>query len=274
MNMNHKRIMFVGDVHGEFEALKFIINEKNKENKIDAVIVCGDYGIWNDFKIDNVPKCYDLNLDIPVYFVDGNHDNHSELDKYEKGKIHNVIGNLFYCSFGSTLTIANYTYLFCGGALSIDKHLRKEGVSWWPTECINEDDMNYLPNCRVDAVVSHTAPFEICRKICENEFWSYNSKKLHNDPSSKFLDKILEQYNPYNWYFGHWHTFFMDYSGHTNYNGFNMVPLISKIDLLNESEESKYELMYKNLLLDKTYDELESSNLLYYGFEEIWYGNN
>ena len=53
-------VLVVGDVHGCFENLNIIL--KAYKN-LDAVIVCGDYGIWNDFSPQNIPETY--NIDYP-----------------------------------------------------------------------------------------------------------------------------------------------------------------------------------------------------------------
>ena len=90
----------VGDVHGCFENLNIIL--KAHQN-LDAAIVCGDYGIWNDFSPQNIPETYNIDYPCPVYFVDGNHENHAALDTYERGKIHKIIGNLYFCAYGSVL---------------------------------------------------------------------------------------------------------------------------------------------------------------------------
>lgn len=275
--VDYTSVMIVGDVHGQFDALDALIenrciDEEQNDNALTAVIVCGDYGIWNDFTVDNVPERYRLKSKIPVYFVDGNHDNHTELDKYERGKIHNVIGNLYYCAYGSVIELPQgYKVLCCGGALSIDRYLRKPGVSWWPTECISEEDQSFLPDpnsVNIDIVVSHTAPTEVCKRICSNDIsiLSCSSSKLSDDPSPKFLDAVLERYKPIDWFFGHWHTYFEYAYNHgttkydnTYFTGLNMLPFIN-----NRSYPLSKTDIERKLLLKKHPNELRANRLTYY----------
>lgn len=125
-------VLVVGDIHGCFDNLLSLIKARQKKTRLDAVIVCGDYGIWSDFKKEKIPAAYNVPYPCPVYFVDGNHENHHELDKYERGKIHNIIGNLYFCAYGSVLTINKTKFLFCGGAASIDKGTRIPFKTWCP----------------------------------------------------------------------------------------------------------------------------------------------
>ena len=56
--------------------------------------------------------------------------------------------------------IGGKTYLFVGGALSIDRELRLEGHSWWSDEDIKElsdDEWNSIAG-KFDVVITHTAP--------------------------------------------------------------------------------------------------------------------
>lgn len=214
-------VLVVGDVHGCFENLKEVINTYQN---IDNVIVCGDYGIWNDFDPYNIPDNYNIDYPCPVYFIDGNHENHAALDTYERGKIHNIIGNLYFCAYGSVLNINGVKFLCCGGADSIDKQYRTPFVSWWPTECISESDQQFLPDEEIDIVISHTAPSIICDQLSELSSNEWKGEKC-SDPSTQYLDYVLEQYAPSAWFFGHWHTQFNSHLYNTEFFGLDMIPM-------------------------------------------------
>ena len=214
-------VLVVGDVHGCFENLNIILKA---HKNLDAAIVCGDYGIWNDFSPQNIPETYNIDYPCPVYFVDGNHENHAALDTYERGKIHKIIGNLYFCAYGSVLNINNVKFLCCGGADSIDKLHRKRNISWWETECISESDQHFLPNEKIDIVISHTAPSEVCTQILELPTNEWKGDKC-SDPSLKYLDEVLERYVPHTWFFGHWHTKFHTKLNNTMFYGLDMVPI-------------------------------------------------
>lgn len=235
-------VLVVGDIHGCFDNLLSLIKARQKKTRLDAVIVCGDYGIWTDFKKEKIPAAYNVPYPCPVYFVDGNHENHHELDKYERGKIHNIIGNLYFCAYGSVLTINKTKFLFCGGAASIDKGTRIPFKTWWPTECISESDTYFLPDEKIDIVISHTAPSCVCKEICEQNKWSFDYAKSL-DKSIAFLDNVLETYQPQRWYFGHWHTSYYAKKDLTKFIGLDTIPFVRKKDFNTDSCESCYTVL-------------------------------
>lgn len=220
-------IVIIGDVHGQFETLKNFLDQLT-EYKIGAAIVCGDYGIWTDFYAHQwVPKKYRQEYPVPVYFCDGNHENHFELDKYERGQIHQITDHSYFCAFGSTLTLDGHTFLFCGGADSIDKKYRFPGVSWWPTELISEADMEYLPDKEIQTIISHTCPKSIVQSVIDQTMIR-NAPKC-KDPSIEYLEQVKEKYHPKNWFFGHWHIPFKTIQDGISYHGLANLPDSGKI---------------------------------------------
>lgn len=193
-NLTADNVLILGDVHGNFGGLKEFIHEASP----DLVLQCGDFGVWPPGGIGLLQQWFS-DLECDLYFCPGNHEWWDELDALESGKIHQVAETVFYCAFGSTLRVNDDTVLFAGGADSIDKGSRTEKLSWWKQEIITEQDMRYLPDCRVDVVVSHTAPDAIHRNEPKIQLPGYR------DPSTTHLETILNRYRPSLWYFGHFH---------------------------------------------------------------------
>lgn len=215
------KILFVGDIHGQFNVFQGLVNYFTDREKIDICIQLGDYGIFEE-------KNYDLTkINIPVYFCDGNHDNHNILDKFQDGKIHEFGKNLYYCSFGSTLNINNKTIMFCGGAKSIDWRQRKENISWWKNEIITEEKMKNLPDKKIDIVASHTVPFSLKNDNLKS-ISDYDLKKcgfdISEDVSEKYLDIILKTYYPDLWIAGHWHKHY-----ETNYSDSKKIIVLDEL---------------------------------------------
>ena len=109
------------------------------------------------------------------------------------------------------------TVLFIGGADSIDKEWRTRGVSWFPQEVITAADVDALPDCNVDIVISHTCPAELLPTLLEED-----SRKT-NDPSNTALSYVLERYSPRLWYFGHWHASRTGVLGRTRWHCLHMA---------------------------------------------------
>ena len=72
---------------------------------------------------------------------------------------------------GRIFQIGAVTFFTFGGADSVDKQFRKEGVSWWPQERQTEEEfaegMNNLAkhNYLVDYIITHTAPQDIVAQL-------------------------------------------------------------------------------------------------------------
>ena len=198
--VNKKGIYIVGDVHGDWARINSFINKKNPE----AVIIAGDVAyFWKHEPLTNKGKIKTNGT--KVYWVPGNHENMDIVKsaKYPPGGIYEVDENVFMCAFGSTLTIDGKTFLFCGGADSIDKVWRIEGKSWWRNETIQNNEFYALPDpadVEIDIVISHTKP---------NYFHltGIDDFRIHkyNDPSCKALDQVFQMYHPKMWFFGHFH---------------------------------------------------------------------
>jgi hypothetical protein len=188
--LSGKDIIIAGDIHGNFGQLNTLINKK----KPKIVVCCGDFGYWpGHVEIDI------KNKDTIILFCDGNHENHWALRKLENTEI---IPGVFYMPRGSTYTLPNgKRVLFMGGAESIDRYVRKMGVSWFPEETITQSDFQNLPAGKIDILISHTCPTELVSTILGPDTW------MANDPSTIALSNLWDMYKPKQWFFGHWHCF-------------------------------------------------------------------
>ena len=199
------RVLVVGDLHSSWGALNTLINRKNP----DVILQVGDFGWWPHFhgKTGLGKGIFDQfgikNHDTKIYWIGGNHENWNDLNCITDFTPIEIQDNITYCPFGTVLEIDGKTILCCGGAESIDKEHRTEGLSWWKNEVITQKEMDNLPDCDIDIVISHTIP----RSFFDHAGWNWlNSRK--NDPSTFALQLILTKYRPKKWFSGHFHTFF------------------------------------------------------------------
>lgn len=212
------KIAIVGDIHGHMDALNSIVAlEREKGEEPQAIIQCGDFGVWNHNWNGGVKVDFDH---IPVYFCRGNHEEHNALDTLPQDKIESLAmlhpensKNIFHCPFGSVLTIEGWNFLFVGGADSIDKAFREENITWWKQETISEAQMEAfrakeLP--KIDFVISHTCPSMVLederfQKLFDGEYLTAKNA----DPSCDYLQEVYERVKPSGaWFFGHWHKLY------------------------------------------------------------------
>jgi len=195
-------IIVTGDIHGDFGSLNAMVNKQ----KPQIVLNVGDFGYWPHMPAKKFygPTCK-KNAKLPaprvgrtkVYWCDGNHEDHHSLIARHTDELW---PNVYYQPRGSTLKLPDgRTVLFMGGADSYDKRYRTEGVDWFPEELITQADLDRLPVCKVDIVVSHTCPCEFVMGL------GMDFDLRLNDPCRHALSVVLHKYQPALWYFGHWH---------------------------------------------------------------------
>lgn len=159
-----RRIGLMGDLHGDLEhALQAFRIFADRD--VHCILQLGDWGvIWpgRNWHIDLHKFSRALSRHKAVFlFVAGNHDHYPKLEEYPIDAdgirwITSNVGNLprgYRTNLGSGVTLAAL-----GGANSIDRRLRKEGVSWWAEEQISEADLRRLGSEHVDILIGHEAP--------------------------------------------------------------------------------------------------------------------
>lgn len=199
----YETIAITGDIHGtDFRRIK-----KAKKLGIDTLIVCGDFGyVWNNLKENEYNLRIIDNIGVKVLFLDGNHENFDELERYPYknmfgGKVQVLRKNIIHLLRGEIYKINNKKVFVMGGAISSDKEFRIKGKSWWEQEVPNKRErqnaMLNLKDCNneVDIILTHTAPTSIIKQI----------NIEYGDEYTDFLEGINGGTKFKHWYFGHMH---------------------------------------------------------------------
>ena len=158
-------IGLIGDTHGDMEHV-LIVARTMWARGVSVLLVLGDFGfIWPghnwDNELDKISKRLAERGQI-LFWLDGNHEDFSRLyakfplspdglRRLRPNIIHLPRGHRTSLNFGRTLAVL-------GGANSIDRHHRAEGLTWWPQEQISDDDLTALGNERAEIMVGHDAP--------------------------------------------------------------------------------------------------------------------
>jgi hypothetical protein len=211
-------IAITGDLHGDQGAhkLKTLTEDKRFEDvDISYLIILGDFGLFWQKDHSTITSSYWLRYisrqSYTTLFIDGNHENFPLLaDRFNTvEKFGDEIGQykesdkLYHLRRGRIYTIEDKTFFAFGGATSIDKHLRKEGVSWWPEEIPSNEEFNLgiasleKYNHTVDYVITHSCPTEI--------FNADNHLNLDSEPVRGMLSHFNRTVSCKNWFFGHYH---------------------------------------------------------------------
>ena len=229
-------ILVIGDLHGQWGSVNILINN----NKPYIILQCGDFGYWpkwhnttmiyadlySNKRVKQPWDQYGLRpKNTKIYWADGNHEDHWAIRKnLIETSNYEIQPNVFYQSRGSTLELPDKRIvLFMGGAESIDKNVRTMGFDWFPDEVISQMDIENLPECNVDIVISHTCPREFFVKLLSKKEEKINKWMKAKDPSMMALSYILHKYRPKLWYFGHFHMFKIGYYHDTKWFALNKV---------------------------------------------------
>ena len=201
-------ILYAGDIHGNVNTFAKIDQEAQRLGAI-AIVQCGDFGYYwpgrNELQLYFEKRAQQNELQHPVYFVDGNHEQFPRLnfDWEQQGQpdVVELSKNVFHVRRGSFIKIGEIGHAFCGGAISIDRHLRVEGASWWSEEQPTHDEylrfFDTIQTMKPDVIVTHEAPRLVPL---------YKTAR-YNDPVAHSLQRVLtlSEHRPLRWYFGHHH---------------------------------------------------------------------
>lgn len=200
------RVMFLGDTHGDLYFLEEAL--ATACGSCDAVFQLGDFGfLWP--KHDNMDEVESLveQYEIPLFWIDGNHDWHPEIRKRYMSKNFNHSGrcaDVYHVRRGCTVKLGRgedmLTIAGLGGAPSIDQAFRKPGKSWWPEETIEPSDLLSLPDS-VDVLATHDAP-SMPPGFLLTEMASFNEVSEHN---RSYIRQAISKTCPSLVVHGHWH---------------------------------------------------------------------
>lgn len=202
-----ERWFVTGDCHGSLtKILQFIW--KFDLGSESNVIVCGDMGIFWDkdqkdakASIANYERyCNGVNL----YWIDGNHENFDIINSWGTKNIYNNSEHIHYCPRGTILNINGKKGLCLGGADSIDRAWRREGLSWWPQEQITEKDIENISG-EYEYVFTHCCPYSVFN--FHRGFLCTHGGDLRDitHKSEEMLDQLRNNITFNKWYFGHYH---------------------------------------------------------------------
>lgn len=184
-------VRFIGDVHGKFARYKAII--KNSPPSIQV----GDMGVgftrWPHGESSENPP-YDA-MESNHRFIRGNHDNPNVCRHHSQWIADGTIE-------GDMMLI--------GGALSIDRHLRHVGYSWWEDEELSTSHLNELVDkyreVKPRIMVTHECPDAIALRLVHK--MQIPGAKLEPEFASRTrqaFESMWDLHQPQIWLFGHWH---------------------------------------------------------------------
>jgi len=213
------KIFLTGDTHIPLDIEKlgsdnFVLG--NTLTKKDYVIVLGDFGLLWRNSPNHVERNWTSWLDEKPWttlFIDGNHDNHYRLGRLKKismfgGSVGKVSDSIFHLRRAEIYDFDGKSIFTFGGALSIDKLWRTEGLDWWRQELPNSIEMEAGLNIleshknKVDYILTHTLPQSLVNVVADFQF--HAGHPLH-DPTCDYLQHIYGTVDFEKGFCGHFH---------------------------------------------------------------------
>ena len=225
-------IYITGDTHGNFARFEQQYFPRQEElTRQDFVIVCGDFGIWDESPESNRSLDWLNSLPFTTLFIDGNHENFDLLKRFPQaewhgGKVHQVRENILHLTRGQVFTLDGMTFFTMGGGASHDirdgilepnapdfeeryRQMRRGGLqfrvnhhSWWAEEMPSEEEYEEAianlekAGWQVDCILTHCCPTSVAAKL---------SSRYQPDRLTDFLEDVYQRCSFDYWFFGHYH---------------------------------------------------------------------
>jgi Calcineurin-like phosphoesterase len=194
---------FIGDIHGDFQALTRITQHDRRKH----YIALGDVGFGFGEPVPAYPN---------VGFIRGNHDDPAAARAHP-----NYLGD-----FG-----VHNGIFFLGGAYSIDYAWRQEEMRqggpalWWPDEELSTEALAGALALYVTSkprmVATHEAPTNVIVHLLTSRDYRPEKLPCAFSRTAVMLQRMLNHHQPKHWLFGHYHLDWEERLGETTFHCLN-----------------------------------------------------
>lgn len=196
------KIALTGDIHADRNALGRTVLRAHDAG-CERIFYLGDFGynFSSDF-LDTAKRLHER-TGLVIEWLDGNHE---DFDYLESVNFDPLPGVLRYHPRGSVETLDGVSFMFLGGATSVDRPWRVPHASWWPQEELTEADVaRACTKGKVDVVLAHDAPYlpPISNKGLNSGF---PQEELDRSESHRErVRAVYQEAQPTTWVHGHYH---------------------------------------------------------------------
>jgi predicted phosphodiesterase len=205
------RIAFAGDWHENApwaaKAIKYA-----KDQGADVILHLGDFGYSYSRRFLRDVGAAALFQQLPVLFVDGNHENFDRLNNYPVGDdgLRQITDNVWHLPRGFRWQWNELRFLALGGAHSVDRPYRTPGVSWWPEEVLTEEQVNHaISGGPADVLIAHDCPAGVRIPGIDDRVGPppfSPMEILRSDEHRQLLRRVVDAVRPSWVWHGHYHV--------------------------------------------------------------------
>lgn len=205
-------VVVAGDWHGQLQWIRELVRSA-KVTGAKSILQVGDLGVlWPgrgkgrfDARLNRFLDEHEMTL----IFIDGNHDNHTELRALEvqSDGLATVLPRIKYLPRGGRTTVQGLTVGGLGGAYSVDHPWRTPDVDWWPgVEEVEPDDVDKLiAGGPVDVLLSHDVPAAV--QGLQSKWDDLDPETTARALRSRILlQNAVDALKPRQVFAGHWHV--------------------------------------------------------------------
>ena len=230
-------VYVTGDCHADFR--KFSTDrfpEQKEMTRDDIVIICGDFGIWDNSNEEKYWLKWLNEKPFTTVFVDGNHENFDRLYgtefqtvDFHGGRAHKIRPHIFHLMRGYMFTFDGKKFWCFGGASSHDiddgildgadfetpqafyaaikqaykygKQFRINHISWWEQELPSQEEMDFgMKTLEENNFETDFIISHCCPQDVASALGFRGSDKL-----TMYFNKVASRTKFNRWYFGHYH---------------------------------------------------------------------
>lgn len=208
-------IVAIGDIHGKFSNFIQLIENISAGFQSINFVQVGDFGVGfshpaDEWKTLNTLNTILLDTNSTLYVIRGNHDNPA----FWSIKTGYIFSNIKFVLDNSIIALDDKMCYFAGGAISIDRCIRTQGVNYWNGEIYAKPETWNFLDTRIDILFTHDvyhgcSPYTTKNRLLLN--WYEKDEHLSRDIMNE-QNKLKELYetilnnNPnFSWYHGHYH---------------------------------------------------------------------
>lgn len=220
------RVMLAGDWHGNAGRATSLIMSAGARG-IPVVLQLGDFGFWTpgpwtDRYLDAIEETC-ARHGVTLLWCDGNHECFAALYALpvDPGTgLRTIRPHIFHLPRGLRWDWHGKVWMALGGAVSVDRHMRTEGKSWWPEETLSDQDVaRAIDGGPVDVIVAHdTASGYEIPGLAPDGFFPQHliyESEIHR----RRVGEIVDATKPTVLYHGHYHVSYTAYRGDTRIVG-------------------------------------------------------
>ena len=201
-------IAFAGDWHANalwgHKAIRYAYG-----NGASVILHTGDFGY--DYRSSFIPALEEelAELGILILFVRGNHDDPEYLDALPENDqgFKPVSDHIWYIPQGTSWMWDGVKFLGLGGAHSVDRPRRTEGVSWWARETMSTNDMfKATINGRgTHVMLTHDCPAGVTIPNLRKGSWAPTELALAHRHRERMYE-VVRAVKPNVLFHGHYHS--------------------------------------------------------------------